>query len=258
MSAIEQAGCAFALLFAVFLPLERLFRARDQRVFRFEWGTDLLFFLGQYLLWPSLVIAFLIGVWHVCQALPLDAVRAAVAAQPLWLQAVEVVLLGDFLVYWGHRASHRYEFLWRFHRVHHTSERLDWLAAHREHPVDGLYTQLWQNLPAIVLGFPVAAIAGVAAFRGVWAIFIHSNVRIPIGPLRFVLGAPELHHWHHERDRGGTCNFANLMPILDVVFGTYARPGFEPEQLGVAEVVPRSYVGQLVAPFRPGGGVEPT
>ncbi len=251
MSELEQALIGFAILAVVFIPLERAFAARRQRVFRFEWGTDLLFFLGQYLVWPVFVVSALVGVWHACQLIPMDGLRAALREQPFWLQTIEVLLLGDFFVYWGHRLSHRVDFLWRFHRVHHTAERLDWLAAHREHPIDGLYTQLWQNLPAILVGFPVGAIAGVAAFRGLWAIFIHSNVRIPVGPLRFVLGSPELHHWHHERHEGGYCNFANLMPILDLVFGTYKRPAHEPEELGTPEEVGRGYVRLLTEPLLP-------
>ena len=47
----------------------------------------------------------------------------------------------------------------------------------------------------------VRSLAWFAAFRGLWAIFIHANVRLPIGPLRMLIGAPELHHWHHSRER---------------------------------------------------------
>lgn len=251
MSALLQTGAALALLAAVFVPLERLFAARRQPLLRREWGTDLLFFLGQYLLWTGLVVSGLVALAGAVDALPLAGLRAAVATQPGWLQAVEVVLLGDLLVYWGHRASHRFELLWRFHRVHHTAERLDWLAAHREHPLDGLYTQVLVNLPAIVLGFPLATIAGVAAFRGMWGVFIHSNVRLPLGPLKVLLGAPELHHWHHDRETGHRCNFANLMPLMDLIFGTYRDPGREPDAYGVPEPVPRSYAGQLAFPLAP-------
>lgn len=127
--------------------------------------------------------------------------RAAVASQPFALHVLEVILLSDFCVYWGHRLQHRWSFLWRFHSVHHSAEHLDWLAAHREHPLDTVYTLTLINLPAFVLGFPLESLAGFIAFRGVWAIYIHSNVRLPLGPLRSILGAPELHHWHHARDR---------------------------------------------------------
>ena len=54
---------------------------------------------------------------------------------PLWSRVAMALMLGDLLTYWFHRACHHYEFLWRFHAVHHSAERLDWLAAHREHPL---------------------------------------------------------------------------------------------------------------------------
>src|SRR5207253_3809536 len=127
--------------------------------------------------------------------------RAAVARQPWWAQAVEVILLSDLFVYWGHRLQHRTPFLWRFHSIHHSAEHLDWLAAHREHPLDTIYTMGLINLPAMLLGFPLETVAGFLVFRGLWAIYIHSNVRLPIGPIRIFLGAPELHHWHHNCDR---------------------------------------------------------
>ena len=123
------------------------------------------------------------------------------AGQPWWLQAIEVVLLSDFFMYWGHRLQHRVGFLWRFHAVHHSSEHLDWIAAHREHPVDTIYTMTLINLPPMIAGFPLETMAGFLMFRGVWAAYLHANVRLPIGPLRILLGAPELHHWHHARER---------------------------------------------------------
>ncbi|HEX4132071.1 MAG TPA: sterol desaturase family protein [Pirellulales bacterium] len=175
--------------------------------------------------------------------------RAVVAAQSWWLQAIEVVVLSDFCIYWGHRLQHNNAFLWRFHSIHHSAEHLDWLAAHREHPVDTVYTMGLINLPAFILGFPLETIAGLIAFRGIWAIYIHSNVRLPIGPLRMLIGAPELHHWHHDRDRDAG-NYANISPLMDLLFGTYRCPGHEPEAFGIREPIPRGYLGQLLHPFR--------
>ena len=256
MMSVAWSVGSFAFLLLVFAPLERLFPARRQRVFRFEFRTDCLFFFGAYLLWGGLVVSALIAFSDrldgpLLAGTGLSQVRAGAARLPVWAQALGVVLSGDLLVYWGHRLSHRVELLWRFHRVHHTAERLDWLAAHREHPLDGLYTQLLVNLPAIVLGFPVATIAGVAAFRGMWGLFIHSNVRLRLGPVKVLLGAPELHHWHHDLERGHTCNFANLMPVMDLLFGTYYDPGPEPARYGIPERVPRGYVGQILYPLVP-------
>ena len=92
-------------------------------------------------------------------------------------------------------------------------------------------------------------LAGFLAFRGMWAIYIHSNVRLPIGPLRLLIGAPELHHWHHCREREAG-NYANISPLMDLLFGTYRCPAHEPESFGVNEPMPRSYLGQMIHPFR--------
>ncbi len=249
---IKGTGLSLLFLILVFFPMERVFPANNgQKFFRKAWILDLCFFLGQYLLWGALVVGVLgyFNEWA-NQFIPGD-FRQKVAAQPWWLQAFEVIFLSDFLIYWGHRLQHRVEFLWRFHKVHHSAEHLDWLAAHREHPLDSIYTIGLINFPAFLLGFPLETIAGLIAFRGIWAIYIHSNVRFPIGPLRMLIGAPELHHWHHDKDRDAG-NYANISPLMDILFGTYTCPDHEPESFGIHEPFPKSYLGQLIHPMLPG------
>ncbi len=227
---------------AIFAPLERAFPARPQPIRRPELGLDVAFFAGQYLLWNGLVVLGLRWVeGHTRLSLG--------ASLPWWLQAVLAVVLGDLCVYWFHRASHSFEPLWRLHRVHHTAERLDFVAAFREHPVDGLLTQLAANLPAFLLGFSMGELAAFVVFRGLWAIFIHSNTRVPLGPLRWVLGAPELHHWHHAAVEPTRHNFANLAPWLDVLFGTHHLPDDQSYSVGTGAPL-RGYFRSLVSPLR--------
>ncbi|MBK7861075.1 MAG: sterol desaturase family protein [Archangiaceae bacterium] len=223
--------------------------ARRQPWLRPQLGTDLLFYLGQALVFGPLSVLALESLHPRLAFEVLAPVRAAVAAQPLAVQALEVVLLGDLCCYGFHRACHRFEVLWRFHRVHHSSSHLDWLAAHREHPLDGLLTQLAINLPAMALGVPVSVLLPLAVFRGLWAIYIHSNARLPLGPLRYLLGAPELHHWHHARDPERVANFGNLAPWCDLLFGTFHLPpdGARDFALGVPEFTPVTWWGQLAA-----------
>jgi sterol desaturase/sphingolipid hydroxylase (fatty acid hydroxylase superfamily) len=250
-------GFSLLFLFVVFRPLEALFPAKPgQRFFRPAWATDLCFFLGQYLVWSGAVFWLLahFGSW-LHGAVP-ELFRAGVASQPWWVQALEVILLSDLCIYWGHRLQHSVGFLWRFHSIHHTAEHLDWLAAHREHPLDTVYTMGLVNLPAFILGFPLETLAGLIAFRGLWAIYIHSNVRLPIGPLRILIGAPELHHWHHDRSRFAG-NYANISPLMDVLFGTYRCPAHEPESFGVEGQPRRGYLGLLLQPLRPAASKPP-
>lgn len=248
---LMASGVSLLFLALVFIPMEKAFPAKlHQKIFRQDWVLDLCYFFGQYLLWSGLVL------WVLDQfSLWLNGYisihfRSMVAAQPIWLQAVEVLIISDFLIYWGHRLQHKIDFLWRFHKVHHSSESLDWLAAHREHPIDSVYTIGLINLPALVFGFDLDVLAAMVAFRGVWAIYIHSNVRLTIGALKVFIGSPELHHWHHdkERDRG---NYANISPLMDILFGTYVCPPTEPAQFGIHEEFPKTYFGQLSKPLLP-------
>jgi sterol desaturase/sphingolipid hydroxylase (fatty acid hydroxylase superfamily) len=251
LALIFAAGASFLFLALTFKPLEMLFPAKPgQRFFRPAWFLDLCFFLGQYLLWNGLVLSALVYASQWLDGVVPSSFRQSVAAQPWWLQALEVVLLSDCLIYWGHRLQHRVGFLWRFHAVHHSAEHLDWLAAHREHPIDTIYTVGLINLPAMVLGFPLETLAGLIAFRGLWAIYIHSNVRLPIGRLRMLIGAPELHHWHHDRDRDAG-NYANISPLMDLLFGTYCCPGHEPESFGLATPAAEGYAALMIQPFVP-------
>lgn len=240
---------SFAWLALVFRPLELAFPAREgQRFFRPGWSTDLGYFVGQYLFWNGVEFGFLVALNGWLAVHGPAAPRAALAGLPWWAQAVLAVLLSDLALYWGHRLQHRVDFLWRFHAVHHTAEELDWLAAHREHPVDMFYTATVVNLPPFLLGFPIETVGALIAFRGLWAIFIHSNVKIPLGGLRVLVGAPELHRWHHARDRDAG-NYANLSPLMDVVFGTYHAPAEEPVALGIDEPAPAGYLAQLLWPM---------
>ncbi len=249
---LQDTALSFLFMSLVFLPMEKVFPAKPgQHIFRPRWFMDLCFFLGQYLFWGGLVLWLLsdFGYW-LRELVPIE-ITSFFGSMPFWLQMIWVIVLSDFLIYWGHRLQHSVGFLWRFHKVHHSAEHLDWLAAHREHPLDSIYTVGLINIPAFALGFPLEALAGFIAFRGIWAIYIHSNVRLPLGPIRKLIGAPELHHWHHDKDRKAG-NYANISPLMDILFGTYTCPDHEPEAFGIDEKTPKTYFGQLMEPMLPG------
>jgi sterol desaturase/sphingolipid hydroxylase (fatty acid hydroxylase superfamily)/HEAT repeat protein len=243
---------AFAL---IFVPLEAAYGVVPGRGLRRAFVTDLAFFLGQYLLFSALALRVLTWVEPWVATLRPALVARSVPSWPLWAQAGLALVSAELVVYWLHRAFHSVGWLWRFHAVHHSAEHLDWMAAHREHPVDGLLVQLFMNLPAFWLGVSLPALAPLIVFRGIWAVLIHSNTRLPLGPLGFLLGAPEIHHWHH-RKAATSHNFANLAPWVDWLFGTYYRPRPEERwELGLVESHPRGYLAQLIGPLLPSRGL---
>lgn len=173
----------------------------------------------------------------------------------MWLIALEMLVAGDFIGYGTHRAFHG-RALWKFHAVHHSSEELDWLSSVRLHPVNDVLSRMTQVMVLMLLGFPLMALAAYVPFLSLYAIMLHANVNWDFGPLRRVVASPRFHRWHHTSEEAGRDrNFAGLLPVWDVIFGTYYMPAGEtPERFGVAEGdVPQSFLGQMMYPFRRSG-----
>jgi sterol desaturase/sphingolipid hydroxylase (fatty acid hydroxylase superfamily) len=172
---------------------------------------------------------------------------------PLWLQAVAILVLGDFIGYWMHRAFHGRR-LWRFHAVHHSSVDLDWLSAVRLHPVNDALMRVAGTLPILAFGFAPVAVASVAPVLTLMAILVHANVDWDWGPLRWVIASPCFHRWHHtDEAHARDKNFAGLLPLWDILFGTYYMPrDLAPHSFGTATPVPANLIGQMVFPFKRG------
>jgi sterol desaturase/sphingolipid hydroxylase (fatty acid hydroxylase superfamily) len=253
LEALSQAFLYLGAISLVFVPLEYFWRADKpephQRFgwLRKAWFNDLIFYFGQLLFFNALTIFVLSRIFSLYDAGTLT--PAFIRELSLPVKIALVILLSDLLIYWGHRAQHRFGILWRFHRVHHTARHVDYLAAYREHPLDNIYTRGIETLPAVLIGLDLNAIAGFITFRGLWALFIHSNVTIRLGFVEAILGSPHLHHWHHELSRRGLVNYANLSPLMDIAFGTYYNPPERPAAYGTADAVSDAWHRQMIEPF---------
>jgi sterol desaturase/sphingolipid hydroxylase (fatty acid hydroxylase superfamily) len=236
----------------LFVPMERLWALRPQRIFRTGWQTDLKhFFVShagvQVLSFAAMIPAQRLFVW----AIDADFQRS-IASQPIALQFVEILLAVDFMTYWVHRGFHKIPWLWNFHAIHHSSRELDWLAGSRMHPVDVLATRAAGFLPVFVLGFSQAAVVAYVAFVSFHAVYIHSNTRWRYPYLRWIIATPEYHHWHHTSDEEGLDrNFASFLPLWDLLFGTAHQPNHWPKKYGTVKFQPpEDYLGQLAYPFK--------
>ncbi len=240
----------------IFVPIERLFALRPgQKILRKAFFNDLIYALFNGVpINLGLVAAVTLATSTVGHIIP-DYVGSAVSSQPVWLQVLEIIIVADIGLYWAHRAFHAIPFLWRFHVIHHSIEELDWLAAHRVHPVDQVLTKSASLVPVYLMGFSSPAIVLFALIFHVHAILLHSNVRLNIGPLRWLVASPQFHHWHHAHERAAyDKNFAGQLSFIDALFGTMHLPGETvPERYGVDDPVPPTYVEQLAYPLIPKG-----
>jgi len=245
-------------LVCVFVPLERLFALHPARLWRKQAGVDLGWYVINSLL-PAVILAVPIAALsRALRGLDPAGLYSAVAAWPLWLKTIAVLVVSDFGAYWGHRALHSVPFLWRFHAVHHSAEQMDWLVNSRAHPFDIVLTRLAGLAPVYLLGLGQArggqidpAIAAITIAGMTWTFFIHANVRCRLGPLEWLVSSPAFHHWHHTNDKHRDRNFAALFPWIDRLFGTAWLPKYWPAVYGTDTKVASSLTGQLLDPLGP-------
>jgi len=170
-------------------------------------------------------------------------------------QLVLALVVGELFMYWVHRLAHEWDWLWRFHALHHSAPRLYFLNAVRFHPVDLAISAFAPMAPLIVLGAEDAVLALFAVATAVHGMFQHANLPLRCGPLNWFFSMAELHRWHHStRLEEANTNYGQNLIVWDVVFGTRFLPTDRepPEQIGLADVpgFPMDYVGQLLSPLR--------
>ncbi len=167
-------------------------------------------------------------------------------------QVCLMLLAADFPRYWLHRAFHKFTFMWRLHAVHHSPHRLYWLNVGRFHPIEKAVQYAVDALPFALLGVSNEVLAAYFVFYALNGFFQHSNCRVRLGPLNYIVSGPELHRWHHsELAEESDNNFGNNLILWDLLFGTRLLPnGREVGPLGlVNRHYPTSFLGQMKTPF---------
>lgn len=135
------------------------------------------------------------------------------------------VILLDFLIYFQHVLSHKINFLWRFHRVHHADVDLDTTSALRFHPIEILFSIGYKAFLVIVFGFSIEAIFLFEIILNFTAMFNHSNIGLPKSIekiLRLVIVTPQMHIVHHSVHQSESdMNYGFNLSIWDRIFRTY-------------------------------------
>ncbi len=170
-----------------------------------------------------------------------------------WLFAVLVADAGITLMHW---LSHRVEWLWRFHAVHHSVERMYGLNGLLKHPAHQAIEALAGTAPLLLMGLPLEVGELLAASVALQLLLQHSNADMRIGPLRHVLALAPLHRFHHQKWAGvGDVNFGLFTTFWDRLLGTAVYDParrFGPGDVGIGTKpnYPRTYLAQLLEPFR--------
>jgi sterol desaturase/sphingolipid hydroxylase (fatty acid hydroxylase superfamily) len=239
-------GAAFVLLEWVF-PRVR----PEQGPLSPGWRLDLAYFgVNHLLIGVFLVVSTHFAHDYFAWAIS-PSLQAHVVALPAIIRFALVILAADAVEYVSHRAYHEVPLLWRIHAVHHSPEYMDWLSGSRLHFLEPLVTRALVLVPLVLLGFPQDTIFAYLIFISVQSVLIHSNIKMNVGWLRYVIVTSQFHHWHHASDAEAIDkNYAAHTPIFDMLFGTWHLPKDRwPVQYGTVKPIPGGMLGQFLHPF---------
>ena len=175
---------------------------------------------------------------------------------PFWLQVFGYFMLVNFLKYWSHRMIHRFNFLWRFHALHHSIKEYYALNSIYNHPVDYFVRVVIPTFLSWYVGWRFDAIftADCFAILIIWVSHSNASFRYPRF-FKYLITTNDLHHWHHHPKVGIKNNFSTSVAFYDLIFGSFFLPrdGRRPTQVGLyrkASYPQQGFWNLMLYPFR--------
>lgn len=155
-------------------------------------------------------------------------VAISVAELPTWAQLLTLLIVRDFVQWNIHRLLHRVDFLWEFHKVHHSVEEMGFAAHLRYHWMENVVYRTLEYIPLALIGFGITDFFIVHIFTLAVGHFNHSNFRLKLGYLKYIFNNPDMHIWHHAKElpteRRYGVNFGLTLSLWDYLFRTNYIP----------------------------------
>lgn len=136
----------------------------------------------------------------------------------------------DFVDYLYHRASHVFHWWWQLHALHHSQTVMTAWSDNRNHVLDDILRAVVVAFFALLFGVSPGQFIALVALSQFIQSWQHANIRVHLGPARYLLISPMYHRMHHAVGYGheaigkpgvlGGCNFGILFPWWDMAFNT--------------------------------------
>ena len=180
-----------------------------------------------------------------------------ISSYPAWAQLVIFFIVTDFIQWFTHTLLHRYDILWRFHKVHHSVEQMGFAAHLRYHWMENVFYTPMKYIAVMLIGGFTPDQAFIVFYTAIAIGHLnHANVMFDYGPLKYILNNPKMHIWHHyitmpESHKNGV-NFGISLSIWDYIFRTNYIPSDGRDiELGFGSIkeFPRTFMKQLFYGF---------
>lgn len=139
-----------------------------------------------------------------------------------WLVYVISFILIDFAGYIKHYMSHRINYFWNEHVIHHSSEEFNLACALRQTISNFFSISAFLLIPAALLGMPPKVIATIGPLHLFLQFWYHTRHIPKLGWLEYLIVTPSQHRVHHAinpiyLDK----NMGQIFPWWDRLFGTF-------------------------------------
>ncbi len=155
---------------------------------------------------------------------------------------------------------HRFNFLWKFHKVHHSVKEMGFAAHFHYHWMENILYKPLKVLAVMLIGGFEPDQAYIVHFLAITIGHLnHSNIKLSYGPLKYIFNNPIMHLHHHAYTSSNNfktgVNFAISLSIWDYIFKTIHIPnengnlklGYEGD-----EKMSKTFFGQLLYGFKKG------
>jgi len=254
----------FFVFAAVLFVMQLVFPGRkDESPFSYGLVVDLCWFLLAPLLALTIISVQLRALGNGLVTVFGTPVTDLVPVLGTWKVAILAFVIADLIGWVNHWMHHKFPSLWLFHAVHHSQTEMNVFSDSRNHVIEVLIASTLTFIPAWFLGLDVAQAATLAIFSSFVSSFIHTNVRVNLGPLRYIFISPQAHRIHHSlNDDHYNTNFGTVFSWWDYLFNTkhpddlsYPRTGITDKQFPLEDsarpiAVGRTIGSQLLYPFK--------
>lgn len=237
---------------------------KSQKIFRKDFWIDIIYMFFNFFLFSIIIVGF----YEAFNKLLFD--LFGIASNSIALidlstfsqisQLIIFFITLDFFQWLTHIMMHRFDFLWKFHKVHHSVKEMGFAAHFHYHWMENI---LYKPLKV----FAVMLIGGFEPEQAYLIHFLtitighlnHSNIKLSYGALKYIFNNPIMHLHHHASSSSNNfktgVNFAISLSIWDYIFKTNYIPnengdtklGYEGDQS-----MAKSFIGQLFYGFKKG------
>ena len=177
---------------------------------------------------------------------------------PVWVALLVFFLFQDFVQWFTHVLLHRFEFLWKFHKVHHSVKEMGFAAHLRYHWMENIFYKPLKLLVVMLIGGFEPEQAYIVHFAAIAIGHLnHANIKLTYGPLKYILNNPVMHLYHHAytlpKERRHGVNFGISLSLWDYIFKT----NYIPESGGKITLgysgdskMPKNFFAQLLYGFK--------